>query len=172
MCLRTILRRVALLQYYLSTVNFLRQEEGKKGKRKEICVYVIEQEKQIEDQGSKVAEAFYQAAYLTKQLLDEEQAKESKLTNFCSDNARAVELQFRATNLSGHIINLTIEFNPLKVAISSYYWRRKNRSYIKCEDNKKVDSTIVLDLLSRIYIKKDNRILHLTHGNFPIKKRI
>ena len=171
MCIRTILRRVALLQYYLSTVNFLHQREGKKQKRNEVCVYVIELEKQIADQGNKVAEAFYQAAYLTKKIMDEEQAPESKLTNFCSDNASAVELQFRATNLSGHIINFIIELDSLSVAISSYFWRKKKRSYIKCEDKEKVDPTIVLELLSRIYIRKENKILHLTQGNFPITKR-
>ena len=169
--MKTILRRVALLQYYLSTVNFLHEEKGKKRKSNEVCVYVIELDKQKADKGNKVAEAFYQAAYLTKKIRDEDQSGENKLTSFCSDHASGVEVQFRATNLSGHIINFTIEFYNLNVKISSYYWRRKKRSYIKCEDNEKVNPTIVLDLLSRIYIKKDNKILHLTQGNFPITKR-
>ncbi len=164
------MRRVALLQYYLSSVNFHHEDVVRKSNRNEVCVFVIElQDTQIE-RGSQIAEAFYQATYLTKWIKDGEEAKEgeSNLSKFCSYYASAVELQFRATDLSGHIIQLNIDLDSLKVKVSSYFWRKNKRSYIKCESEEKVKPATILDLLNRIYIKKENKILHLTQGNLPI----
>ena len=161
------------MQYYLSSVNFHPTEKVEQNKNQEACVFVIEQQKPSENRGSQVAEAFFHATYLTKKLLDNEEQTEdeNKLFKFCSENATAVELQFRSIDIPGHIISITVRFQSLKAEVSSYYWQKKKRSYQKIEQAEKVNAALVLELLQRIYIKRDNKILHLTQGYRPVLKQ-